>query len=550
MEKKFLPHLLSAALLAGHAGLAIAQSNAGERKVRIEVTRNENGSQSRVTREFDLNDQQQLQDALRELGVLDEMNMIGDGENLVIDLRRTRDGGMLDDMSMALSIPDMEETPSAPRPYLGVYYGDWSPSCDKDARKSEPPVKEGASITHVEDDSPAAKAGLREDDIVVELGGKAVKNGEDLVDAIAANEPGDKVKVVYYRGKAKNTTTVTLGQREDDNVAAPAWNWNWGANGQDFGDAMKRFSQAFSGEGQGAFLGVDGDDDDGGVRITNVVDSSAAERMGLKEGDIIRSINGTHIGSFDDLAELMGNTEPQTHADVVIERNGKEMKLSGALGKRKPTTWSWNNGFPFVDDMAPVPPAPPAEDTDELNEDLDRMQEDQERAGEEQRAAAEEQRAAREAQRAMREEQRAASDEMRQQMDELRREMDRLRRDLRGEVTREMRVTVDAVKLSPADTDVLKKNGVSIDNALELPGLRLAPNPSAGMFDLAFQVPERGDLTVDVHDAKGERIYHESISGFKGSYQRTLDMTDRPNGTYFIVIAQNGKTEARKIVKQ
>ena len=142
-------------------------------------------------------------------------------------------------------------------------------------------------------------------------------------------------------------------------------------------------------------------------------------------------------------------------------------------------------------------------------------------------------------------------DEQRREIDELRREMDRLRRDLRGEVTRQMRVTIDAVELSREESDVLRNKGVNgLENTLDLPGLRVSPNPNDGSFDLAFQVPERGDLNVDVHDANGDRVYHESITGFKGNYERVLDMSDRPGGTYFVVITQNGKAQARKLVKQ
>ena len=108
MNRTVLLGTFGAVLLATHAPIASAQ-NEGERRVRIDITRNENGTESHVTREFDLNDQQQLADALRELGVMDEMNIIGDDENLVIDFKRMRDGGLLNDMSMALSLADAAE---------------------------------------------------------------------------------------------------------------------------------------------------------------------------------------------------------------------------------------------------------------------------------------------------------------------------------------------------------------------------------------------------------------------------------------------------------
>ncbi|MBK6754876.1 MAG: hypothetical protein IPG69_15155 [Flavobacteriales bacterium] len=93
--------LSTAALLAAQLP---AQEPSGDRKVRIEITTNENGKTSTVTREFDMNDERSLEDALNELGVLDEIKLIGEGENLVIDMRRMKDGGALEDMSMAMVI--------------------------------------------------------------------------------------------------------------------------------------------------------------------------------------------------------------------------------------------------------------------------------------------------------------------------------------------------------------------------------------------------------------------------------------------------------------
>ncbi len=570
MTRQVLFHVCGALFIAAHSTIAFAQGP-GERRVRIEITRNENGNESHVTREFDLNDEQQLADALRELGVMDELNVIGDDENLVLDLRRMREGGLLNDMSMALSMADMEAA-SEPRAYLGVYYGNWNESCDKEARKKGPPVKEGACITAIESDTPAEKAGLKDGDVIVAMDGKSIKNGEGLAEAIGEHKPGDDVKVTYYRGKEKKTVNVTLAQKIEE---APSgdWGWNWSENSEahdramedhdrameehertmeEHERAMEELADAFRAEQEGAFLGVDGEDlpDDGGVRITNVVDSSAAERMGLQVGDVIRSINGEEIDDFEDLADLMDEAEPNSDAQVFVKRDDKEITFSGKLGQRKTMVWNWDgeNGpfvmpIPPMTPMAPMAPMPPMprlgqqhmspEQQEEYERDMEEYRQD---IAEHARDMAEYAR---------------DRDEQRREMDELRREMDRLRRDLRGEVTREMRVTIDAVKLSKDESDVLKNKGVAgLDATLELPALRISPNPSNGSFDLAFQVPERGDLNVDVHDANGDRVYHESITGFKGNYERVLDMSDRPSGTYFVVISQNGKAQARKVMKQ
>lgn len=544
---------LGALLVAGMGTVASAQDDEentgneqGERRVRIEITRNDNGQLSHITREFDLNDAQQLQDALKELGVLDEMNAIGDGENLTIDLKRMREGGMLNDMSLALSLPDALEAPGEPKAYLGVYYGDWTPSCDKDARKSGPPVKQGAVVTGTDDGTPAAKAGLKEDDVIIALGGAVVKDGESLVEAINTHKPGDKVDLTYYRGKEKRTATVKLGERTSP---AEDFNFNWNFEAPDVPGSEEMDADAYANGNwstdEGAFLGVIGDDvDDGGVRVTEVVDSSAAERMGLKEGDVIHKVNDDEVDGFGELAERIASLRPDETVRVQVEREHKNMTLSGTLGKRKVAS-SWRYG------RSPVPPVPPMPDLEEQRDDLDQQYQDEQRMREDQREASEEQRMAREEQRAAAMEQRAARDEMRRQMDELRREMDRLRRDLRSEVTKEMSVSIDDVQLSKEEAATLKAKGVpELDKPLELQGLRCYPDPSADSFHVQFSVPERGDLMVDVHDAKGERIYHETITGFKGNYERTLDMSDRADGTYFLVITQNGKAQARKLVKR
>ena len=538
--------------------LTTAQKRDGERKVRIDITRNDNGTESHVTREFDLSDEKQLADALRELGVMDELNIIGDNENLVLDLRRSRDGGMLHDMSVALSMADggNQELEA----YMGVYYGNWNESCDKDERKKGPPIKEGACVTGVENDGPAEKAGLKGGDVIVAMDGKGIGSGSDLVEAIRDHKPGDKAKITYYRGREKKNVEVTLAGRRSESNTSWSWNNDYAREGdllklEGMSGNLQTWPRSMMVEGKGAFLGVDGDDvdDDKGVRITEVTDSSAAERMGLKKGDVIRSLNGKTVKNFDALAEMIDDLEPGSAVQLVALRGDKEVNFNGELGKAPRTVWSWggDNAFempeypemPEMPEMPELPEMPEMPNFDrpeispkdraEYNSDMDEYR--------------------REMAERLRDMSEIARDreERRREMNELRSEMDRLRRDLRSETINEMRVTIDAVKLSPEETASLKNKGVvDLDNTLELPGLQVNPNPTDDSFSIAFEAPVRGDLSVDMHDAKGDRVYHESISGFKGKYERVLDWSDRADGTYFVVISQNGKAQARKLVKQ
>ncbi len=72
-------------------------------------------------------------------------------------------------------------------------------------------VTEGVVITSIEPGSPAAKAGLKELDVIVELDGKKIANVPELRKHLYVNKQiGEKMKVTYYRNGQKATTEMTL----------------------------------------------------------------------------------------------------------------------------------------------------------------------------------------------------------------------------------------------------------------------------------------------------------------------------------------------------
>ncbi len=74
----------------------------------------------------------------------------------------------------------------------------------------------GAKITGINpSNGPAAKAGLRRDDIVIEIDGRTVQNSDHLVRLIQYSPVGTEVEITYLRRGVKRKTTVTLGDRHD-----------------------------------------------------------------------------------------------------------------------------------------------------------------------------------------------------------------------------------------------------------------------------------------------------------------------------------------------
>ena len=61
-----------------------------------------------------------------------------------------------------------------------------------------------------DDDAPAAKAGLKEEDVITGVNGKAVQSVKDIRDAMKDAKPGDDIKITYLRGGASQTASVHL----------------------------------------------------------------------------------------------------------------------------------------------------------------------------------------------------------------------------------------------------------------------------------------------------------------------------------------------------
>jgi S1-C subfamily serine protease len=70
--------------------------------------------------------------------------------------------------------------------------------------------RDGALVLNVERNSAAAGAGIREQDVVIAVGGKQVRSSEELVVAVDAHQPGDKVTVVLVRDGHSRTVQATL----------------------------------------------------------------------------------------------------------------------------------------------------------------------------------------------------------------------------------------------------------------------------------------------------------------------------------------------------
>lgn len=88
-------------------------------------------------------------------------------------------------------------------------------------------------------------------------------------------------------------------------------------------------------KGNKAVLGVMTEKTEEGAKITNVTDESAADKAGLKEGDIITKFGTEKIEDADDLYKAVGKYKPEDKVTVAYKRDGKDATAEVSLLKNK-----------------------------------------------------------------------------------------------------------------------------------------------------------------------------------------------------------------------
>jgi serine protease Do/serine protease DegQ len=155
--------------------------------------------------------------------------------------------------------------------------------------------KQGAAISRIESNSPAAKAGLEPGDIIVLANGHPVKSSQDIRNIVGLLQIGDNVNIEYFRGNEKKSVVATIGKQEQEQLA---------------GEKLHRLLK-------GTLLGATQKDQIDGVLIAKIQSSSYAWRMGLRPGDVIVSANRYRISNLDELQKVI---DPNNALLINIQR--------------------------------------------------------------------------------------------------------------------------------------------------------------------------------------------------------------------------------------
>jgi len=102
------------------------------------------------------------------------------------------------------NIPMLEES----RSWLGCSVADLS---EKWRRQFSIPAYRGAAVSDVVAKSPAASAGIKPGDVIIEIGGRSIESARDLTQWLSEVRPGTPVKVSYFRGLTAKVGELTVG---------------------------------------------------------------------------------------------------------------------------------------------------------------------------------------------------------------------------------------------------------------------------------------------------------------------------------------------------
>lgn len=129
------------------------------------------------------------------------------GDSVTLSLDRN---GAKVDLKVALgSLPSRPAgAANAGRGFLGVSVANVD---DASKQKYSLNTGDGALITNVQNNGPAAGAGLKVGDLISAVNGTTIKTVDDLQNALQNSKPGDSVTVQYQRAGASQTATITLG---------------------------------------------------------------------------------------------------------------------------------------------------------------------------------------------------------------------------------------------------------------------------------------------------------------------------------------------------
>jgi serine protease Do len=197
----------------------------------------------------------------------------------------------------------------------------------------------GVEITRVEEGSPAEKAGLKSGDVVLEYNGQRVEGMEQFGRLVRETPPAREVKLMISRNGATQTVTATVQTRKLKNLATVMPNLDINMPEIRIPDMPQMFTTWRSpmlgveaeslGSQLAAYFGVKD-----GVLVRSVAKDTAAEKAGIKAGDVITKVDGSTVTTPNELVSALHSASSKKSFPIDLVRDRHETSVTVTIEDR------------------------------------------------------------------------------------------------------------------------------------------------------------------------------------------------------------------------
>ena len=352
---------------------------------------------------------------------------------------------------------------------------------------------------------------------------------------------------------------------------------------------------------ESAFMGIVGGNTDGEVSLSRIIEGEAADKAGLKVGDVVKKFDGEKIENYSELVKLIRTKKPGDKVEVKVERDGETEKVDLELGKRTNShsffstnrVIEWNGdekemrffkdklksevergflGIRFtMEDNGGVPITKivtdsPAEEAELMPKDvIIKVNGEKVENG-------------------------SSFNEVMKEMkpgDNLELTIDRDGKTIGKSVKLAKRntffktkegmpnnlmnhdfnfgfdnsatysfgdkiiVKVKVEKVTNEEEEMLNEAlGLKSSSRFDDVDFKVYPNPSNGKFSIEAEIKDVEKLELGVFDLKGSKVNEARLRNEDGEFSTEIDITNYPAGTYFLVLKNGNKTFTEKLVKR
>jgi serine protease Do len=202
-------------------------------------------------------------------------------------------------------VTQLKEKGTVERGFLGVQIQ----SLSKDIASSVGLDKsEGAIVSRLEGDSPAAKAGVKTGDIILSVNGKPVNDARDLSRTVASLSAGSTANLQVWRDGKRQDISVTIGKLSERSASATTQQ----GSGTEMGSLGLRLAPGSTAGGTK------------GVAVIGVEPGSTASDKGFKTGDVIADVAGQAVETPADVRKALDDSRKGGKKNVLFRVESKD----------------------------------------------------------------------------------------------------------------------------------------------------------------------------------------------------------------------------------